>query len=60
MHQLPVAEAKTRVWEKFGESMEEHYRSASKKFWQIICHLRRGKQFSTNTVYSGGGELLTY
>ena len=31
----------------------------SKKFWQTIRHLRRGKQSSTNTVYSGDGELLT-
>ena len=54
-----VAEAKTRVWEKFGEAMEEDYRSASRKFWQTIRRLRRGKQSSTNTVYSGGGELLT-
>ena len=54
-----VVEAKTRVWEKFGEAMEEDYRSASRKFWQTVRRLRRGKQFSTNTVYSGGGELLT-
>uniref|UniRef100_A0A671UIZ1 Endonuclease/exonuclease/phosphatase domain-containing protein n=1 Tax=Sparus aurata TaxID=8175 RepID=A0A671UIZ1_SPAAU len=54
-----VSEAKTRVWEEFGEAMEEDYRSASKKFWQTIRRLRRGKQSSTNTVYSGGGELLT-
>ena len=39
--------------------MEEDYRSASRKFWQTIRRLRRGKQSSTNTVYSGGGELLT-
>ena len=43
------------VWERFGEAMEEHYWSVSKKSW----HLRKGKQSSTNTVYSGGGELLT-
>ena len=39
--------------------MEEDYRSASRKFWQTIQRLRRGRQPSTNTVYSGGGELLT-
>ncbi|KAI3359987.1 hypothetical protein L3Q82_014319 [Scortum barcoo] len=39
--------------------MEEDYRSASKKFWQTIRRLRRGKQYSANTVYSAGGELLT-
>ena len=44
-----VAEAKTLVWEKFGEAMEEDYRSASKKFWQTIRRLRRGKQSYTNT-----------
>uniref|UniRef100_A0A671VTV6 Reverse transcriptase domain-containing protein n=1 Tax=Sparus aurata TaxID=8175 RepID=A0A671VTV6_SPAAU len=54
-----VSEAKTRVWEEFGEAMEKDYRSASKKFWQTIRRLRRGKQSSTNTVYSGGGGLLT-
>jgi hypothetical protein len=54
-----VAEAKTRVWEEFGETMEEDYRSASKVFWQTIRRLRRGKQCFTNTVYSAGGELLT-
>uniref|UniRef100_A0A673CDI6 Reverse transcriptase domain-containing protein n=1 Tax=Sphaeramia orbicularis TaxID=375764 RepID=A0A673CDI6_9TELE len=39
--------------------MEEDYRSASRKFWQTIRRLRRGKQCATNTVYSGSGELLT-
>uniref|UniRef100_A0A673BTI1 Reverse transcriptase domain-containing protein n=1 Tax=Sphaeramia orbicularis TaxID=375764 RepID=A0A673BTI1_9TELE len=54
-----VVEAKTRVWVEFGEAMEEDYRSASRKFWQTIRRLRRGKQCATNTVYSGSGELLT-
>ncbi|KAI3354197.1 hypothetical protein L3Q82_018735 [Scortum barcoo] len=45
--------------EEFGEAMEEDYRSASKRFWQTVRRLRRGKQYSTNTVYSAGGELLT-
>ncbi|KAI3355631.1 hypothetical protein L3Q82_004184 [Scortum barcoo] len=31
-----VLEAKTRVWEEFGEAMEEDYRSASKRFWQTV------------------------
>ncbi|KAK3537268.1 hypothetical protein QTP70_007004 [Hemibagrus guttatus] len=42
--------------------MEKYYRTkrrTSGKFWQTIHRLRRGKQFSANTVYSGGGELLT-
>ena len=46
-----VAEAKTRTWEDF--------RSASKRFWQTVRRLRRGKQFATDTVYGAGGELLT-
>ncbi|KAK3507178.1 hypothetical protein QTP70_009513 [Hemibagrus guttatus] len=54
-----VLEAKTRVWEEFGGTMEKDYRMASGKFWQTVRRLRRGKQLSANTVYSGGGELLT-
>ncbi|KAK3512519.1 hypothetical protein QTP70_015647, partial [Hemibagrus guttatus] len=53
-----VSEAKTRVWEEFGEAMEKDYRTASGKFWQTVRRLRRGKQLSANTVYGGGGELL--
>ncbi|KAM4590384.1 uncharacterized protein V3H82_004354 [Fundulus diaphanus] len=54
-----VAEAKTRAWEEFGEAMEKDFRTASKRFWSTIPRLGRGKQCSTNTVYSGGGVLLT-
>ena len=39
--------------------MEKDYRSASKRFWQTVRRLRRGKQCPTNAVYSGGGQLLT-
>ncbi|KAI3362839.1 hypothetical protein L3Q82_001880 [Scortum barcoo] len=50
-----VLEAKTRVWEEFGEAMEEDYRSASKK---ILANRpapqKEGKQYSANTVYSAG------
>ncbi|KAK3548730.1 hypothetical protein QTP70_018466 [Hemibagrus guttatus] len=53
-----VSEAKTRVWEEFGEAMEKDYRMASGKFWQTVRCLRRGKQLSANIFYSGGGELL--
>ncbi|KAK3559185.1 hypothetical protein QTP86_005078 [Hemibagrus guttatus] len=53
-----VSEAKTRVWEEFGEAMEKDYWTASGKFWQTVWRLRRGKQLSANTVYGGGGELL--
>ncbi|GAA6095909.1 receptor-type tyrosine-protein phosphatase F-like, partial [Tachysurus ichikawai] len=54
-----VAEAKTRVWEEFGEAMEKDYRLASKKFWQTVQRLRRGKQCPAHTVYSVSGNLLT-
>ena len=39
--------------------MEEDYQSASRKFWQTIQCLRKGRHPSTSTVYGGGGELLT-
>uniref|UniRef100_A0A8C1ILG2 Reverse transcriptase domain-containing protein n=1 Tax=Cyprinus carpio TaxID=7962 RepID=A0A8C1ILG2_CYPCA len=39
--------------------MEKDYRLALKRFWQTLWHLRRGKQCPANTVYSGGGQLLT-
>ncbi|KAI3373047.1 hypothetical protein L3Q82_006399 [Scortum barcoo] len=38
--------------EEFSEAIEEDYRSASKRFWQTVRRLRRGKQYSANTVYS--------
>ncbi|KAI3369843.1 hypothetical protein L3Q82_024419 [Scortum barcoo] len=54
-----VLEVKTSGLGGVGEAMEEDYRSASKRFWQTVRRLRRGKQYSANTVYSAGGELLT-
>ena len=54
-----VSEAKTRVWEEFGEAMENDFRLAPRRFWQTVRRLRRGKQCFTNTVYSGDGVLLT-
>ncbi|TWW52999.1 R2DM Retrovirus-related Pol polyprotein from type II retrotransposable element, partial [Takifugu flavidus] len=54
-----VAEAKTRAWEEFGEDMENDFRTASKRFWTTIRRLRKGKQCTVNTVYSGDGVLLT-
>ncbi|KAK3519870.1 hypothetical protein QTP70_006704 [Hemibagrus guttatus] len=36
-----VSEAKTRVWEEFGEAMEKDYRTASGKFWQTVRRFRR-------------------
>ncbi|KAI3354354.1 hypothetical protein L3Q82_018882 [Scortum barcoo] len=38
-----VLEAKTRVWEEFGEAMEEDYRSALKKFWQTVLAPQKGE-----------------
>ncbi|TKS65443.1 putative 149 kDa protein ORF 2 [Collichthys lucidus] len=54
-----VAEAKTRAWEEFGEAMESDFRTASRRFWTTIRRLRRGKQCTVNTVFSGDGVLLT-
>ena len=54
-----VAKAKTRVWEEFGEAMEKDFRLASKKFWQTVRRLRKGKQGLAQAVLSRGGELLT-
>ena len=54
-----VAEAKTRTWEEFGEAMENDFQTAWKRFWTTIWRLRRGKQCIVNTVYGGGGALLT-
>ncbi|KAI3361615.1 hypothetical protein L3Q82_001932 [Scortum barcoo] len=56
-----------RSWrQKFGSGRSSvrpwrrtTHRSASKRFWQTVRRLRRGKQYSANTVYSAGGELLT-
>ncbi|XP_065327683.1 scavenger receptor cysteine-rich type 1 protein M130-like [Pelmatolapia mariae] len=31
-----VTKAKTRVWEKFGETTEKDFRTASKRFWQTV------------------------
>ncbi|KAJ0036444.1 hypothetical protein NQD34_005121 [Periophthalmus magnuspinnatus] len=39
--------------------MKEDYQMASKRFWQTVRLLRRGKQRFTNTAYSAGRELLT-
>ncbi|KAK3549306.1 hypothetical protein QTP70_034533, partial [Hemibagrus guttatus] len=43
-----VSEAKTWVWEEFGEAMEKDYRTASGKFWQTVRCLRRGKRVYSN------------
>ncbi|TKS65465.1 putative 149 kDa protein ORF 2 [Collichthys lucidus] len=50
---------RTRCWEEFGKAMENDFRTASRRFWTTIRRLRRGKQCTVNTVFSGGGVLLT-
>ncbi|XP_077362676.1 uncharacterized protein LOC144007167 isoform X2 [Festucalex cinctus] len=54
-----VAEAKIQTWEEFGEAMENDFRTASRKFCSTIQRLRRGKQCTIYTVYSGDGVMLT-
>jgi hypothetical protein len=54
-----VTDAKTRAWEEFGEAMEKDFRLASRRFWQTIRRLRKGKQGLPQAVISGGGGLLT-
>ena len=39
--------------------METDFRLASKKFWQTVRRLRKGKQGLAQAVFSRGGELLT-
>ena len=39
--------------------MEKDFRLASKKFWQTVRRLRKGKQGLAQAVLSRGGELLT-
>uniref|UniRef100_A0AAQ4NW66 Endonuclease/exonuclease/phosphatase domain-containing protein n=1 Tax=Gasterosteus aculeatus aculeatus TaxID=481459 RepID=A0AAQ4NW66_GASAC len=54
-----VMEAKQRVWEEFGVTMEKDFRSAPKCFWKTLRHLRRGKRGTIQAVYSKDGTLLT-
>ncbi|KAK0152129.1 hypothetical protein N1851_006494 [Merluccius polli] len=53
-----VTGAKTRVGEEFGEAMEKDLQLASRKFWQTVPRLRKGKQGLAQAVFSRGGELL--
>jgi len=46
------------VWEAFGEAMVKDVRLASRKFWQTVWRLRKGKQGLAQAVLSQGGELL--
>ena len=54
-----VGEAKTRVWEEFGEVMENDFRTSSKRFCTTIRRLRVAKQCTISTWYGGDGALLT-
>lgn len=38
---------------------KKYFWTASKRFWQTYRHIRRGKQYSTCTMYSVGGALST-
>ncbi|CAM4686818.1 unnamed protein product [Leuciscus chuanchicus] len=45
-----------------GRSLVRPWRRTTgwpQRFWQTVQRPRRGKQCPTNTVYSGGGQLLT-
>lgn len=53
-----VAKVKAWTWES-REAMENNVWMASRRFWSTIGQLRRGKQCTINTVYSGDGMLLT-
>ncbi|TWW77720.1 hypothetical protein D4764_12G0011100 [Takifugu flavidus] len=55
---MAVAKARTREWEEFGEAMENDFRTASKRFWTTIRHLRKGNQCTVNTVYSGDDDVV--
>ncbi|KAI3356429.1 hypothetical protein L3Q82_017643 [Scortum barcoo] len=52
-----VLEAKTWVWEEFGEAMEEDYQSASKKFWQTIQGASEGGSSALPTLFTVRPEV---
>ncbi|KAI3370740.1 hypothetical protein L3Q82_007285 [Scortum barcoo] len=56
-----VLEAKTRVWEEFGEAMEEDYRSASEEILANRLGASEGGSSTLPTLFTvcAGGELLT-
>lgn len=53
-----VTEAKQQVWGEFREAMEKDYRSAPKRFWKTIRHLRRGKRGTIQAAYSKDGTFF--
>jgi len=50
-----VVDAKTRAGEEFGEAKEKDFRSASRRFWQTVRQLRKGRQVLPQAVLSVGG-----
>ena len=56
---VAVTEAKTQAWEEFAEAMENDFSTALKRLGTTIQRLRKGKQCTVNTVYSGDAVLLT-
>ena len=53
-----VADAKTRMWEEFGEASEKDFQFTPKKFGKTFRWLRREKQNPVHMVFRVGGELL--
>lgn len=39
-----VAETRTWTWEEFRETIVKGFQSASRRFWQTVHWLRKGKQ----------------
>lgn len=50
---LAVTEVKTLTWEEFSEAMEKDFQTISKKFWQTVQQLGRGKSPTLFTVGAG-------
>lgn len=48
-----VAEANTRVWDEFGETMKKDFWLASRKFWQIVR-----RRACLGILLSGGENIL--
>ena len=53
---VAVAEAKTRVWEGFGEAMENDFQTALKRFWTTIRCLTR----LCKVAWTSGAVLLDW
>ena len=48
------------LWEELREAMEKDFWLASRKFWQTIWQLIKGKQGVALGVFSRGGDLLPW